>query len=80
MPARELGPEELEELSKHILDTEHKKGIGIMQTNLSELTDTDVKNMFYYIDKQGYEFIHTLEVRPDDGSKYFIHRDSMRRK
>jgi hypothetical protein len=35
MPAKILTPEEFEELSKHILDIEHKKGIGVIKTNLS---------------------------------------------
>jgi hypothetical protein len=52
-----------------------------MQTNLSEeqITKQDIKNMFEYIDKQGYEYIHTLEIIPDDKSKehYFIQRDNI---
>ena len=75
MPAKELSPEEFEKLSKHIFTTEHKAGTGVLQTNLSEEEiDRDMKKIFDDIDKQGHEYIHTLEIIPDDGSKpYFIH-------
>lgn len=83
MPAKELSPKEFEELSKHILTTDHKKGIGAMQTNLSEkqITRQDIRYMFEYIDQQGREYIHTIEIRSDDKSSkpFFIHRDSLDR-
>lgn len=81
MPAKEISPEEFEEISKHILTTEHKKGIGDLTTNLSEEEiSRDIKKIFDGIYNQGYEFVHTLEVIPDDGSKpYFIHRDNVDR-
>jgi hypothetical protein len=56
------------------------RGIGVLQTSLSEEEiSRDIKKIFDDLDKQGYEFIHTLEVIPNDGSSkpYFIHRDSV---
>ena len=81
MPAKELSPKEFEELSKQIFAMEHRKGIGIIKTNLSEEEiSRDIKGIFEDIDKQGYQYIHTLAVIPDDGSKqYFIHRDNVER-
>jgi hypothetical protein len=55
------------------------RGIGVLQTSLSEEEiSRDIKKIFDDLDKQGYEFIHTLEVIPDDGGdgkRYLIHRD-----
>ena len=65
---KELSPKEFEERSKLILWT-----YGSVS---EEEINAGVKRQFEELP----EFIHILEIRPDDGSKpYFIHRDSIER-
>jgi thiamine phosphate synthase YjbQ (UPF0047 family) len=80
MPPKELSPKEFEQLNKQFFTTAHKKGIGVLQTNLSEEEiNRDIKKIFDQLDEEGGEYIHTLEVKHDDGGgkRYLIHRDNV---
>ena len=66
MPAKELSPEEFEETGKLILWT-----YGSVS---EEEINAGIKRQFEELP----DFIHILEIRPDDGSKpYFIRRDDL---
>lgn len=56
---------------------------GVTELYTKDLTEEEegehIQQVFQDISDLGYDYIHTLQIIPEDGRKpYFVHRDNVR--